>query len=207
MEAYELSIRAIANSNTTCSASPVRDAMWTPDSGIFNYKEMVFNRDGKVTIRQRQRTKLFSDLTVNQLIHTDYASLNKKYPRNQLKRWSTNLYLYNGTKYDDNGNVITAREQCMKINGTCACDTSEHPNQAVENSIPWHMEYFDALSGYYRIQFFLANKNINRTGYHGMDGDGWNVTDTIITGEMAGPIWQNEAVKRVLFFDKLWVEG
>lgn len=115
--------------------------------------------------------------------------------------------MYNGTEYDSNGNVFTEREQCLKSNEKWTCDTKEHPNQAIVDQIPWHMEYFDALSGYSRIQFFLENKNINRTGYHGMDGDGWIVTDTIITGEMAGPNWQIETVKRVLFFDKLWVEG
>lgn len=206
MEAYELAIRAMANSKN-CDVSPQWDPIWTPDSGIFNYKELVFYRDGKVTIRQRQRLKLFSDLTMNQLTDTDYATLNKKYPRDELKKWSTNFYVYNGTVYDINGNEFTEREQCVKSNETWTCDTKEHPNQAIVDEIPWHMGYFDALSGYTRIQFFLENKNINRTGYHGMDGDGWNVTDTVITGEMAGPNWYDEAAKRLLFFDKLWVEG
>lgn len=92
MEAYELTIRGTINSNK-CNTSNQRDAIWTPDSGIFNYKELAFNRDGKVTIRQRQRSKLFSDLTRNQLIETDYATLNRKYPRDELKKWSTNIFV------------------------------------------------------------------------------------------------------------------
>ncbi len=206
MEAYELSIRGQYNSNN-CNAPPQPDQIWTSNSGIFNYKELVFRRNGTVTIRQRQRTKLFSDLTRDQLVDTDYATLNRTYPRSQLKKWSKEFYLYNRTEYDNNGNQSTVRELCIKVNGIWKCDNNDHPNQAIADSIPWHMVYFDQLSGYTRIQFFLANKNINRTGYHGMDGDGWNVTDTIITGEMAGPNWQEETVKRVLFFYKLWVEG
>lgn len=202
MEAYELSIRAMLNSNNT-----QRDPVWTPDSGIFNYKELVFRRNGSVTIRQRQRTKLFAELTESELVATNYATLNRKYPRNELKNWSTNFYLYNGTEYDHNGNEFTEREQCLKVKGRWCCDTEDHPNIAIAESIPWRVKYFDSLSGYFRIQFFLDNRNINRTGYHGMDGDGWNVTDTVITGKMAGPHWQNETVNRVLFFDKLWVDG
>lgn len=205
MEAYELSVRAQVNSSK-CIPSPP-DAIWTPHAGIFNYKELEFDRDGIVTIRQRQRSKLFSDLTKDQLTDSSYASLNRKYPREQLKRWSKNFYIYNKTVYDNDGNVFTEREQCLKSNKAWKCDTGEHPNEGIVNSIPWHMQYFDLLSGFLRIQFFLDNNKINRTGYHGMDGDGWNVTDTVISGEMAGPNWQKEAVGRLLFFDKLWVEG
>lgn len=209
MEAYELSIRAQQYSNMI-RASGQRDPIWTPDAGLFNYKELEFCRNGQVTIRQRQRSKLFYDLSrkeLNDLIDTDYAYWNNKYPRKQLKQWSRNFYIYNRTEYDDNGDEHTERQQCVRLNGAWTCDSNIHPNQKIADNIPWQMAYFDALSGYTRIQFFLENKEINRTGYYGMDGDGWNVTDTVITGQMAGPIWQDDAVERVLFFDKLWVEG
>lgn len=202
METYELTVRAMFNANNT---QP--DPIWTPDSGIFNYKELVFYRNGTVIIRQRQRAKFFAELTDDQLVATDYATLNRQYPRSELKRWSNDCYLYNGTEYSLNGCENTERKQCLKVNGRWRCDSKDHPNQAIVESLPWRAEYFDSLSGYTRIQFFLDNKNINRTGYHGMDGDGWNVTDTVISGKMAGPKWQDVAVKRLLYFDKLWVDG